>query len=183
MALQNTDLFIVERSGVQYKMTADQIADFVGAVRDLTATSYANMIAGTFVGGETEKVGDRVFIADASGDSEVDAGWAMYRIKTAGTITVDKIQEQEGLDLVITGGTTNLDYTPSPASGTITNDNGNNAVIPLADGTNAGLMPPAMFTASHPAASSGLTAAANPVVVNGGNQQITFNVTQLTALP
>lgn len=183
MALQSTDLFIVERSGVQYKMTANQIADFVGAVRDLTATTYSNMIAGTFTGGETAKQGDRVFIADASGDSSVDSGYAGYRIDSIGPITVTKMYEQESMDIVVTGGTTNLDYTPSAASGTITNDNGDNAVIPLADGTNAGLMSPAAFQNVHPPASAGLTSAANPVVINGGNQQVTFNITQLDSLP
>lgn len=178
MALQSTDLFIVERSGVQYKMTSDQIADFIGAVRDYTA---ANITARNALTGLA--VGDRVFVTDASTEADVDAGWAVYRVQSTGPNVFEKIQEQESMDIVVTGGTTNLDYTPGPASGTITNDNGDNAVIPLADATNAGLMPPAMFADSHPAASSGLTAAANPVVVNVGNQQITFNVTQLDTLP
>ena len=41
MALQNSDLFIVERAGERYNMTADQIADFVGAVRDFSAADIA----------------------------------------------------------------------------------------------------------------------------------------------
>lgn len=182
MALQNTDLFIVERSGVQYQMTATQIADFVGAVRDLTATSYANMLAGTFVGGDIAKVGDRVFIADASGDASVDSGYAGYRIDSIEPIAVTKIYEQESMDITVSAAT-NLGTTITAASITITNDNGTGAVIPLADGTNAGLMPPSAFTAIHNPASSGLTAATNPVVVNGGTQEITFNITQLDPLP
>lgn len=178
MALQSTDLFIVERAGVQYQMTADQIADFVGAVRDFTAADITARDALTGL-----NVGDRVFVTDATADAEVDSGWAVYRVQSTGPNVFEKIQEQESMDLVVTGGTTNLGYTASAASGTITNDNGDNAVIPLADGTNAGLMSPAAFNAVHPAASAGLTAQSNPVVVNGGNQQVTFNITQLTALP
>ena len=66
MALINTDLFIVERSGVQYKMTADAIADFVGAVRDYTTATITsrNLLTGL-------NVGDRVFVTDASGDATV----------------------------------------------------------------------------------------------------------------
>lgn len=38
---------------------------------------------------------------------------------------------------------TNLGYTPSPINGTITNDNGNTSIIPLANNVNAGLLSPA----------------------------------------
>ena len=41
-----------------------------------------------------------------------------------------------------TGGTTNLGYTPSPTNGTVTSDTGSDAVIPLADDTDAGLAEP-----------------------------------------
>ena len=41
------------------------------------------------------------------------------------------------------GGATNLAYTASPTGGTVTSDTGTDATIPLADGTNAGLMTPA----------------------------------------
>jgi len=40
------------------------------------------------------------------------------------------------------GGSTNLAYTASPTGGTVTSDTGTDATIPLADGTNAGLMTP-----------------------------------------
>lgn len=43
-------------------------------------------------------------------------------------------------------GATNLGYTPSPTDGTVTSDTGNDATVPLADGTNAGLLKPADFT-------------------------------------
>lgn len=46
----------------------------------------------------------------------------------------------------ITGGATNLGYTASPTNGIVTSDTGTDATIPLADGTNAGLLKPAKFT-------------------------------------
>ena len=176
MGLINSDLFMVERSGVQYKMTADAIADFVGAVRDYTTATITsrNLLTGL-------NVGDRVFVTDASGDATVTSGWAVYRVQSTGPIVYAKIQEQESMDLVISA-STNLAYTPGAASGVVTSDTGTDATIPLADGTNAGLMPPAMFTASHAAATSGLTAGTNPVNITAG-QVLTFGVTQLTALP
>ncbi len=44
------------------------------------------------------------------------------------------------------GGATNLGYTPSPTNGIVTSDTGTDATIPLADGTNAGLLTPAEKT-------------------------------------
>jgi len=44
------------------------------------------------------------------------------------------------------GGATNLGYTPSPTNGIVTSDTGTDATIPLADGTNAGLLKPSKFT-------------------------------------
>jgi hypothetical protein len=46
----------------------------------------------------------------------------------------------------ITDGITNLGYAASPTNGVITSDTGNDATIPLADGTNAGLLKPSKFT-------------------------------------
>ena len=43
-------------------------------------------------------------------------------------------------------GATNLGYTTSPTNGIVTSDTGTDATIPLADGTNAGLLKPAKFT-------------------------------------
>ena len=176
MALQNTDLFILERAGVQYKMTANEIADFVGAVNDSTASNIVGRDALTNV-----KIGDRVFVTDASADPSVDSGWAVYRVQSITPNVFEKIQEQESMDLTIVANT-NLGYTAAPASGTITNDNGTTATIPLADSTNSGLMSPAAFDDIHPLATSGLTAASNPVNITA-SQEITFSITQLTDLP
>ena len=88
MALANTDLFIVERGGAQYKMTANQIADFVGAIRDFTVADIAarNLLTGL-------KVGDRVFVTNATGDSTVTSGWAVYRVASIGPIGCGLIKD------------------------------------------------------------------------------------------
>lgn len=44
------------------------------------------------------------------------------------------------------GGATNLAYTPSATNGVVTSDTGTDATVPLADGTNAGLLKPAKYT-------------------------------------
>jgi len=177
MALQNTDLFIVERGGVQYKMSADEFADFVGAVRDHTVADIAERDALPDL-----KAGDRVFVTDASSEADVDSGWAIYRVVSVSPNVFLKIQEQESMDVSVTSAT-NLSITRNAVSATIESDTGTNATIPSVDGTNAGLATPQMFNDSHPAASAGLTSAANPVVVNASNQEVTFNITQLDLLP
>ena len=177
MALQTTDLFIVERAGVQYKMTSNQIADFIGAIRDETVADIPARDLLTDL-----KVGDRVFVTNATGDPTVSIGWAIYRVTSIAPIVYAKIQEQESMDITVTA-STNLSTTISAASIVIASDTGTDATLPLATDTLAGLMPPSAFTNSHVPASSGLTAGTNPVVVNSANQQVTFNITQLTALP
>lgn len=133
MALSNNDLFIVERAGLNYKMTANQIADFVGAIRDFTVANIADRNALTGL-----TVGDRVFVTNATADATVTTGWAIYRVSSIAPNVFAKIQEQESMDIVIT---------------------------------------------THNPASAGGTAQSNPIVVNAGTQAITFNITQLTALP
>jgi hypothetical protein len=51
---------------------------------------------------------------------------------------------QAAIDAIVTAsGATNLTYTASPTQGTVNSDTGTNAVIPLANNTNAGLLSPA----------------------------------------
>lgn len=177
MPLTQTDLFIVERGGVQYQMTADQIANFVGAVRDYTVADITARDALTGV-----NVGDRVFVTDASSEADVDSGWAVYRVQSTGPNTFAKIQEQEGLDVIAAGGT-NLAYTPAPTQGTVTSSTGNDAVIPAVTGTNAGLATPQMLTDSHAPASTSGTTATNPITIVPSTQVLSFSLGSLTALP
>lgn len=180
MALNNTDLFIIQRGGVQYKMTADEISIFVGAAGKVSVADIAARDALTVA---DVQVGFEVFVVDGSADPTVDAGWAKYRVDTVTpSITFIKLQEQENLDVVIVSAS-NLSYTASPTAGTINNDNGTGVAIPVVDITNAGLATPTMLTNSHVAASAGLTSLTNPVVVGAGSQEVTFNISQLADLP
>ena len=177
MTLQNTDLFIVERGSQQYQMTADQIADFLGAVRDFTASNIVGRDALADL-----QIGDRVFVTDATADSTVEAGWAIYRVSTTGPITFDKIQEQESMDMSVVA-SVDLSFAASPTGGTVNNSAGNNAIIPVVNATNAGLATPSMLANSHVAASASGTASTNPVVVDGPSQGISLNISQLLPLP
>ena len=175
MALQDTDLLLVERGGVKYHMTADQIADFLGAVNDFSVALYSDLGSVTDV-----KVGDRIFVADATGDPNVASGWAIYRVSSVGPVTHDKVQEQESLDVTVV---VNLGYTASTSSGTVTSSAGTDATIPAVDGTNAGLATPAMFNNSHVPAVAAGTPTTNPVTVNAATQELDLNIGQLLALP
>lgn len=177
MPLSSNDLLIVERGGVQYQMTADDVADFVRAVREFSAADITARDALTDL-----VVGDRVFVADASADATVDSGWAIYRVDSTGPNVFFKQAEQEGLDITVSAGDVDLSYTPAANQGTINNTGGNNVVLPVVDGTNAGLATPTMFNNTHGAASSTGTSATNPVGVNG-SQQISFSISALSALP
>ena len=57
------------------------------------------------------------------------------------TVTVDGVSDNATI-----GSGANLTYTPSPTNGVVISDSGTDATIPLANGTNAGLMNPTQFT-------------------------------------
>lgn len=169
MALLSTDLFIVERGGIQYKMDADQLKTFVQAnyiAADITARNALTLDAS-----------DEVYVVDASADADVTSGGAKYIWDGANFL---KMAEDESFDVTIAP--TDLAYTPSPTNGLVTSSTGTDATIPVVDGTNAGLATPAMLNNSHVAATSALTAATNPVTV-GGSQDVGFSISQLSALP
>ncbi len=179
MPLNQTDEFIIQRGSAQYRMTADQIALFVGAIKDYTA---ADLVERDHLEDfENIKVGDRIFVVDATLDPSVLNGWAVYRVASVGPTVFDKIQEQEGMDVTVTG--SNLAYSSAPNQGTITNSGGDDVTLPVVDGTNAGLATPAMFANNHTPASAALTAQTNPVIVNADSQQVSFDISQLLPLP
>lgn len=75
-----------------------------------------------------------------------DGKWAMYQNDgTAALPDWTKIGDEDGLASAATA--TALGYTASPTNGTVNNNAGTDAVIPLADETNAGLMKPSTGTA------------------------------------
>lgn len=192
MALQGSDYFLINRAGVHYKLLASDILAYISGNIGSTEFDVANITARNALTGLT--TGDRVFVADATGDATVSAGWAIYAWRGS---AFTKIAEQEGLDVTVAG--TNLTYTAAPTNGTVVSNTGNDATLPLADATNAGLLAPAQFTklgfltvtgntdldairaASHAAATAQGTATTNPVTLTG--QAIGFSISNLASAP
>lgn len=192
MAINSTDLFIIERSGVNYSATANDISNFVQTQIGTSEYEVADIPARNALTGLT--LGDTVFVTDATGDATVDAGWALYRWMGS---AFTKIAEEESLDIVIAN--TDLSYVASPTQGVIQSSTGNNATVPAADATNAGLMVPAQFnkltnitvtspvdldainTASHAAVTLAGNVNNNPLTLAG--QEMGFSISQLTACP
>jgi hypothetical protein len=76
------------------------------------------------------------------------------------------------------GGNTNLTYTASPTGGTVVSDSGTDAPLPLADGTNAGLLSPAGFTRIAGAMPTGtLVDVSAPVTLNPDFNGFRFKAT------
>lgn len=194
MAVQGSDYLVIERGGTVYHVLASDILAFVAAnlgsaqfrVADITArNALANLSAG-----------DSVLVDDASADATVNTGWALYQWLSAGVWR--KIAEAESLDVTV-GGATNLSYTAQATQGIVVSDTGTDAVVPAANGTNAGLMLPAqhdklahvsvtaatdldaMRGASHAAVSLAGTVNTNPLTRTG--QVLGFSISQLTAAP
>jgi len=160
MAAQNTDFLPISRGGVNYKITVGDIVAQVPAtsvVDDLLSTSSIAALSANQGRVLSEKMdalgtveheaatisardslvglvaGDRVFVQDASADSTVSSGWAIYRYN--GT-TYFKIAEAESLDVV--AAPADLSYVA--ATRTVTSSTGTSAVLSLADAVNAGLL-------------------------------------------
>ena len=192
MALQGSDYFMIERGGSVYHTLGSDILAYIQANIGSTQFEVANIAARNALTGLT--VGDRVFVIDATGDATVTAGWAIYVWRGS---AFTKVAEQEGLDVVIGGA--NLSYTASPTQGVVVSSTGDDAIIPAANGTNAGLMLPAqvdklahvsvtqavdldaMEGASHAAVTLVGSTNTNPLTRSG--QQLGFSISQLTAAP
>jgi hypothetical protein len=192
MALQGSDYFIIERGGSVYHTLGSDILAYIQANIGSTQFEVANIAARNALTGLT--VGDRVFVIDATGDATVTAGWAIYVWRGS---AFTKVAEQEGLDVVVGGA--NLSYTASPTQGVVISSTGDDAIIPAANGTNAGLMVPAQVGklahvsvtqavdldaiegASHAAVTLAGSTNTNPLTRTG--QQLGFSISQLTAAP
>ena len=170
MTLQATDLLIVSRGGIEYKMDADQLKVFL----------QSDFIAAT-IGARDELTldsGNEVYVIDATADTTVTTGGAKYIYDGTGFI---KIAEDESFDVTIAP--TNLAYVPSATNGLVTSSSGTDATIPAVTTSNAGLATPAMLAASHPAATASGTATVNPVTVDPTTQAVGFSIGQLAPLP
>jgi len=192
MAVQLSDLLVIERGGVSYHTTAQElinsITDNIGTserkVTDITARDALASLT----------LGDRVEVTDASADATVNAGWAIYTWTGAG---FQKVAEEEGLDVVV--GNSDLAITRTATNVTVTNTNGTDATVPTANATQAGVLTAAQFTkldfltvtaaidldallaASHDAVTTQGTALTNPIQVSG--QELSFSISSLTLAP
>lgn len=196
MALQGSDLFVISRSGTHYKLLASDILAYIQDNMGSTDYQAANIAARNGLGNLS--AGDTVLVDDATADASVDSGWAIYRYVSPGTF--QKIAEEESMDVVVSGGgDTDLSYTPSPSAGVVVSSTGDNATLPAANDTNAGLMLPGQFdklahltvtaatdldairSNSHAPVSTAGSATTNPIVVTG--QNIDFSISNLTTAP
>lgn len=135
--------------GTQYRVTIySQGGDLqfcgLATVPESNCNLYAvlNLDAPAMVSDVSAHIADTTDAHDASAISVAAiSGIAATNVQTA-------IAELKGdIDgLVVGSGATNLAYTASPTNGIVTSDTGNDATLPLADGTNAGLMAPAQHT-------------------------------------
>lgn len=98
-------------------------------------------------------------------DAGTDAVIPIADGTNAGLFTAAEKTKLEGIEDGANVGMTSVDlgYTPAVDQGTVTNDAGNDAVIPLADGTNAGL-----FTAAEKTKLDGIEAGATNEGTNDG---------------
>lgn len=112
----------------------DKLENVLISKKDTTSTSYSIRMSG---------IG--VFVNDIAFSDIKDESGSAYASQSAFETYV---YENTGERVSSGGGSsvTNLGYTASSSNGIITSDTGTDATIPLADGTNAGLLKPADFT-------------------------------------
>ena len=195
MAVSGSDYFMLSRGGTLYKTLASDILGYIQGQIGTSEYRVADITARNALDGGMS-VGDRVMVDDASADSTVSSGWALYQWLSSGTWR--KIAEEESIDITV-GGATNLAYSAGATNGVVTSDTGTDATIPAADDTDAGLMVPAQFTklglitvtgavdlddldsASHAAVTLTGSASTNPLTISG--QALGFSIANLTSAP
>jgi hypothetical protein len=193
MAIQSSDNFIIDRGGTAFRALASDLRDYVESeIGTVAAYDVADIASRNALTGLNP--GDRVFVVDATGDSTVDSGWAIYVWRGS---AFTKTAEEEGLDVVAGGAS--LSYTASPTQGIVVSSSGTDAILPSANGTNAGLMVPSQFnklgnltitqavdldaveSAVHPAVTLSGTTTTNPLTLSG--QTVGFSISQLSLAP
>lgn len=192
MALSGSDNLVIDRAGTLYRILGSDILSYVESQIGTSQYEVADIAARNSLSGLS--VGDRVFVVDASSDATVSTGWAIYVWRGS---AFTKMAEEEGLDVV--AGTSNLSYSAGASNGVIVNSTGTDATIPLADGTNAGLISAsekakvglisitqasdidALESASHAAVTLSGSASTNPITLSG--QELGFSIANLTGAP
>lgn len=193
MALAVGDLLIAERGGVVYHLTGQDFLDFFRDNFGTTNYQVADVAARNLL--PDLSLGDTVLVDDATADSTVTSGWAIYR--SVGVNSWIKIGEEESLDITIA--VTNLGVSSTANSVTVTNSDGTDATIPVATATDAGILSAAnaallsllsattavdldaLATDSHKAATAAGSATTNPINVSA-NQELSFSISQLSPL-
>ena len=218
MGVVTSDIMALKRGSTHYRTTAGEVAALFPRQDNLTSSSTTDALTanqGRILKNLIDGLGDIIPVADITarnaltgldpGDlihviNDGDSKWARYQVTSttdgtwSGSTTV-KTGDQDWTGI----SATNLGYTASPTDGTVTNTGGTSATLPLATGTNAGLLAPAAFTklgfiaitqavdldaletASHAAATLAGLAATNPLTLSG--QQLGYDIGQLTAAP
>lgn len=165
MSVLSTDNLIIERGGSHYRVTASEVVSLFPVSDSLTSTSSTSALSarqGKNLKDLIDGLGDVTYhisipARDASGpfnsgdvafvNDDGDGKWARYQSVSAGATGADvtwiKIADQDALASGL--GATNLSYTPSSSNGLVTNTAGDDATIPIADTTNAGLLSPSDF--------------------------------------
>ena len=191
MAVQSSDLFILERAGAMYHTLASDLLAYVQANVGTTQYEATDIAARNALSGLS--YGDLVFVVDASADATVTSGWAIYQYIGSGW---RKIAEEESVDINLQ---VDLNAIATPTNITVESSAGNNAVLNLANATNAGLLSPANYTKlaniiqtgmvdldtmsanSHAPANLAGTTNTNPLTISG--QTLGFSISQLTEAP
>lgn len=191
MAVQSSDMFLLERSGSMYHTLASDILAYIQSHLGTTQYEVATIAERNALNNLT--YGDKVFVTDASADATVDAGWALYQYIGSGW---RKLAEQESMDINLN---VNLDAIVTPTNITVQSSAGSNAVLPLANNTNAGLLAPAQHTKlghllvsdvtdldemrsnSHVPVTLAGNANTNPLTLSG--QTLGFSISQLIEAP
>lgn len=195
MAILVTDNIVHERAGTHYRGTVADLAQAVNAqIGNVHPAPAADITARDAVTGLS--VLDIVHVSD-----DGTGQWARYQATAVDAAGMGTAWEEISNQGQLTGVSPDLGYTPSPTDGTVTNSAGNDATLPLATGTNAGLYNPADFTKvsniaitqpvdldqletdSHVPAVTAGTAATNPIIVNATTQEFSFDIAGLAVAP
>ena len=128
------------------------------------------------------------FKANQSGDTviDIDAGGTggVTKILAGTNVTITPNSGVGDVTINATGGggggATNLGYTAATDKGTVTSDTGTDAVIPVVDGTKAGLMTPAQNTKLDDAITDAYVGQALLTIKQGGSTKGTFSANAST---
>jgi hypothetical protein len=151
------ELYVVDKTGIPYPIKDETGGTGGSGITNITSTGGTITITGS---GGTRNVEINSSILTTINSALQSGNNVSLLLNDAGYITLADIPPFDPTDYDLddfnntsadpfarqselpTGGATNLAYTPSPTNGVVTSDTGTDATIPLANGTNAGLLSP-----------------------------------------